>query len=130
MAEEARKSHPKHGAGPTPHKGRDQHGWSPDVEPSGPEQGNPSGHRSFHPDEHAPKTRRSRITEEDKEASLRDVPSETGESHTKRGEERGRSGDKSVRSTGRRGPSQRPSGARDEDSYGVGGPKRKTGKAK
>ncbi|MFC9635198.1 hypothetical protein ACFTY8_39630 [Streptomyces mirabilis] len=38
---------------PSQHKGTQQHGWSPDVDEAR-QQDNPSAHRSFHPDQHAP----------------------------------------------------------------------------
>lgn len=53
MAKQPKSSQPPHGEGPSRHKGTHQHGWSPDVDETR-RQDNPSAHRSFHPDQHAP----------------------------------------------------------------------------
>lgn len=53
MAKQPKSSQPSHGEGPGRHKGTKQHGWSPDVDETQ-QQDNPSAHRSFHPDQHAP----------------------------------------------------------------------------
>ncbi|MEU1447109.1 hypothetical protein, partial [Streptomyces mirabilis] len=53
MAKQPKPSEPPHGEGPSRHKGTQQHGWSPDVDETR-QQDNPSAHRSFHPDQHAP----------------------------------------------------------------------------
>lgn len=50
---QSKSSQPSHGEGPGRHKGTKQHGWSPDVDETR-QQDNPSAHRSFHPDQHAP----------------------------------------------------------------------------
>src|ERR1700754_2230445 len=116
MAKEPR-SHPTHGEGPGRHPGREQHGWSPDVDQTHQEE-NPSAHRSFRPDTYAPKADPSRQpTEKDKEASLKDVPGKTGESSGKRGEQQARSGEKGRRDEGARGRSQRPSGHKDASAH-------------
>ncbi|MFD3875844.1 hypothetical protein [Streptomyces sp. NPDC058623] len=49
MVKQPKPSQPAHSEGPCPHKGTDQHGWSPDVDETK-QQDNPSAHRSFHPD--------------------------------------------------------------------------------
>jgi hypothetical protein len=110
-------SHPAHGEGPGPHHGREQHGWSPDVDQTHHED-NPSAHRSFHPDRYAPKADPGREpTEKDKESSLKDIPAKTGESVGKRGEQRAKSGEKGRHDQGTRGRSGRPSGSKDDSAY-------------
>ncbi|WSQ99045.1 hypothetical protein OG735_13640 [Streptomyces sp. NBC_01210] len=107
------KKHPSHGEGPSRHKGRDQHGWSEDVDDAN--QDNPSAHRSFHPDDHAPgPVRSARPSQEDKEASLSGTPVK---SESRSGEDRGgKSQEKGMHDKGRRGRSQRPSGSKDSSA--------------
>jgi hypothetical protein len=115
MTEQPKSSHPKHGEGPGPHKGTEQHGWSPDVDETR-QQDNPSAHRSFHPDQHAPA-----------KGSEREVSKEeTGNPHGKPVKSRGRRGEdqskadsdeKGMHDTGPRGRSQRPSGTKDASAY-------------
>lgn len=52
MAKERKPSKPS-GGGASRHKGTEHHGWSPDVDETR-QQENPSAHRSFHTEEHAP----------------------------------------------------------------------------
>jgi hypothetical protein len=108
------KKHPSHDEGPSRHKGRDQHGWSPDVDDTN--QGNPSGHRSFHPDAYAPGPMKgSEPSQEDKEASLAGTPVE---SDGRSGEDRGgKPKEQGMHDTGRRGRSQRPSGSKDSSAF-------------
>ncbi|TQK42378.1 hypothetical protein FBY35_3776 [Streptomyces sp. SLBN-118] len=108
------KKHPPHGEGPSRYNGPDQHGWSEDLDDAN--QDNPSGHRSFHPDDHAPGPKRSgRPSERDKEASLSGTPVESetrsGEDHAGKSQEKGREG------KGRRGRSQRPSGSKGSSAF-------------
>jgi hypothetical protein len=108
------KKHPQHGEGPSRHKGRDQHGWSEDVDDAN--QDNPSGHRSFHPDDHAPGPKRpAPPSQQDKEASLSGTPVK---SESRSGEDRGgKSREKGMQDKGRRGRSQRPSGSKDSSAF-------------
>jgi hypothetical protein len=108
------KKQPPHGEGPSRYKGRDQHGWAEDVDDAN--QDNPSAHRSFHPDDHAPGAKRSgRPSEKEKEASLSGTPVE---SDTRSGEDRGgKSQEKGMHDEGRRGRSQRPSGSKDSSAF-------------
>ncbi|MFD0427928.1 hypothetical protein ACFQ60_06125 [Streptomyces zhihengii] len=52
MSQQPKSSGSSHGEGPSRHGGA-QHGWSPDVDETR-RQDNPSAHRSFHPERHAP----------------------------------------------------------------------------
>ncbi|MDI5965389.1 hypothetical protein POF50_022255 [Streptomyces sp. SL13] len=118
MAKEPRKSPPAHGEGPGPHKGTEQHGWSPDVDSTKGRHDNPSAHRSFHPDEYAPPADpHAEPSKEDVDASLRDVPGETGKSISRSGQDHADSGQKGHHAHGRRGHSQRPSGGKDSSAY-------------
>ncbi|MFD3808538.1 hypothetical protein ACFWTC_34330 [Streptomyces sp. NPDC058619] len=111
MANQRRKpSQPTHGAGPSPHKGTEQHGWSPDVDETR-QQDNPSAHRSFHPDKYAPAKGPGRTVSKEESGNPHGTPSK---SMSSRGEEQGKgSGDKGTHGTGPRGRSQRPSGTKD-----------------
>ncbi|MFC8271097.1 hypothetical protein ACFUJR_00845 [Streptomyces sp. NPDC057271] len=111
MGKQPDPSHPRHGEGPGRHKGKEQHGWSPDVDESR-RQDNPSAHRSFHPDEHAPEKGPGRKVSKE----------EAGEPHGKhvkstsrRGEEQStrEGGEDGLHDTGPKGRSRRPSGTRD-----------------
>ncbi|MCS0639518.1 hypothetical protein NX801_28565 [Streptomyces sp. LP05-1] len=112
MAKE--KGHPEHGEGPTRHQGKQQHGWSPDIDDQK-QQDNPSGHRSFHTETYAGEKKASRrsASEREKEESLRGTPLESG---TKSGEDRPEKS-AGMRDTGRRGRSGRPSGSKDDTAY-------------
>ncbi len=90
-----------------------QHGWSPDVNETR-QQENPSASRSFHPEKHAPPRGKGRKAAKEEE---REVPGDTVHSDTTRGEKRGRSSEKGMRDTGRRGRSQRPSGTKDDSAF-------------
>ncbi|MEU3727180.1 hypothetical protein [Streptomyces sp. NPDC031705] len=104
-------SHPRHGEGPSPHAGRKQHGWSPDVDETR-QQDNPSAHRSFHPDEYAPEKGPGRAKSKEEAGNPHGKPVE---STTRRGEDQGKSGDgkDGMHDTGPKGRSRRPSGTRD-----------------
>lgn len=108
------KKQPEHGRGPSRHEGDDQHGWSPDVDATH-QEGNPSAHRSFHPDRYAPSGKNREPTQEDIEASLAGTPvndvSRSGEAQA------GTSGKKQVEDTGPRGQSGRPSGRKDTSEF-------------
>ncbi|MFJ3913807.1 hypothetical protein EDE04_0060 [Streptomyces sp. 2132.2] len=107
------KSHVPHGQGPSRHKGTDQHGWSPDVDATH-QQDNPSAKRSFHPDEHAPSSGRTKATGPSGKAD-EGVPVE---STGRRGEDQAKgSGQKGHHDMGTRGRSQRPSGGKDASAY-------------
>jgi hypothetical protein len=105
---------PSHGEGTSRFEGPDQHGWAPDVDDK--DQNNPSGHRSLHPDTYAPGPKRGRrASQEDKEASTAGTPVK---SESRSGEDQGgKSAEKGMRDTGRRGRSQRPSGAKDASTF-------------
>ncbi|MDX3095550.1 hypothetical protein PV703_04605 [Streptomyces sp. ME01-24h] len=104
-----KKQHPPHGEGPSRHQGDDQHGWATDVDAEK-QQDNPSAHRSFHPDAHAPGGRNREPSSEDIEASKAGTPAHDV---SRSGEERaGTSGKRQIQDTGKRGASGRPSGAK------------------
>ncbi|MFF5184481.1 hypothetical protein ACFY30_11915 [Streptomyces sp. NPDC000345] len=102
-------SEPPHGKGPSRHEGTEQHGWAPDVDETR-QQDNPSAHRSFHPEEHAPARGPGRTRSKEE---TRSVPGDEVSSHGVRGEEYAGEDEKGRRDTGRKGRSQRPSGTRD-----------------
>ncbi|MFF7296141.1 hypothetical protein [Streptomyces sp. NPDC008265] len=110
MAKEP-KSHPGHGEGAGRHKGSEQHGWSPDVDATH-TQHNPSAHRSFHSDEHAPQRGPGRRISEEEAGNPHGRPVK---SSSRRGERqaKGRDGDEGMQDTGPKGRSRRPSGTRD-----------------
>ncbi|SNT55648.1 hypothetical protein [Actinacidiphila glaucinigra] len=109
-----KKQNPSHGQGPSRHKGDDQHGWATDVDATE-QQDNPSGHRSFHPDTYAPGGRNRQPSPEDIEASKEGTPAHDV---SRSGEERaGKSGKRQIQDTGPRGPSGRPSGAKDTSQF-------------
>ncbi|MDF3294369.1 hypothetical protein P3G67_35290 [Streptomyces sp. RB6PN23] len=116
MSKTPKKSHPPHGEGPTRFKeeGTAQHGWGPDIDDPG--RDNPSAHRSFHPDEYAPKPDRSRPAAPES-ASSKGAPEKSGESLTRGAEEQATSGEKGIHDRGRKGRSQRPSGGKDASAY-------------
>ncbi|MFI5672802.1 hypothetical protein [Streptomyces sp. NPDC051704] len=103
-------SQPTHGEAPSPHKGTEQHGWSPDVDETR-QQDNPSAHRSFHPEKYAPATGPGRIVvSEEESGNLHCNPSR---SMGRRGEDQSKgSSDRGMHDTGRRGRSQDPPGTR------------------
>ncbi|WP_069771743.1 hypothetical protein [Streptomyces sp. LUP30] len=109
MSKKPRSSEPPHGEGPSRHEGAGQHGWSPDVDETR-QQDNPSAHRSFHAAEHGEARGRGRTRSAEETKS---VPGDTVKSPGARGEEYGDADEKGRRDTGRKGRSQRPSGARD-----------------
>ncbi|QMU77183.1 hypothetical protein GXW83_17195 [Streptacidiphilus sp. PB12-B1b] len=90
-----------------------EHGWGPSVDAT-PTQDNPSAHRSFHPDEYAPKPGPGRTVskEETGKVTGNTVKSDgrRGEDHAKKGGQQGH------HDTGPKGASQRPSGGRDASS--------------
>ena len=97
------------------HEGEEQHGWSPDVDATRQEE-NPSAHRSFHPEEHAPEA------DEEHETQVEDrTPAGTGESSTAGGEEHAKRYDEAEgkEDRGPRGPSGRPSGEKKAE-HGTG----------
>ncbi|GGT64744.1 hypothetical protein P6B95_03465 [Streptomyces atratus] len=110
MPKNEKSSQPSHGEGPSRHKGAHQHGWSSDVDETH-QEANESAHRSFHPDEYAPKPGPGRkISKEETE----EVPGNTVKSTHRPGQERaGKSGESGMHDTGPRGRSQRLSGTRD-----------------
>ncbi|MFG2631414.1 hypothetical protein [Streptomyces sp. NPDC048473] len=110
MPKNERSSQPSHGEGPSRHKGAHQHGWASDVDETHQEP-NDSAHRSFHPDEYAPKPGPGRkISKEE----TKEVSGNTVKSTHRPGQERaGKSGESGMHDTGPRGRSQRPSGTRD-----------------
>ncbi|MGW6843571.1 hypothetical protein [Streptomyces sp. NPDC054958] len=119
------KSHVPHGEGPSRHEGTEQHGWSPDVD-STHTQDNPSAKRSFHPEEHAPKSSK------DSRASTSPGKADEGvpvESRGRRGEDQSKGrGQKGHHDMGTRGKSQRPSGGRDATAVTGVDPKDADGK--
>ncbi|MFI5757254.1 hypothetical protein [Streptomyces sp. NPDC051569] len=110
-----KRSQPPNSAGPGQFKGREQHGWSPDVDETA-QQANPSAHRSFHPDQYAPEPDKGRTTSsaEDKKESLAGSPVE---STSGRGEDRAGKSREGMHDTGRKGRSDRPSGSKDSSAY-------------
>ncbi|MFJ3582217.1 hypothetical protein ACIPPS_08260 [Streptomyces sp. NPDC090127] len=90
-----------------------QHGWSPDVDETR-QQDNPSASRSFNPEKHAPSRGKGRKVSEEETGS---VPGDTVRSEATGGEERGRSSQKGMEDTGRKGRSQRPSGTKDDEAF-------------
>ncbi|MGX1885508.1 hypothetical protein [Streptomyces sp. NPDC055287] len=113
MPKQSKPSEPSHGEGPSRHKGTEQHGWAPDVDDTR-QQENPSARRSFHTDEHAPgKGPGRKPSREEKKP----VPGDKVESDSARGEEYGDTSEKGMRDTGRKGRSQRPSGAKDASAF-------------
>lgn len=111
MAKQPKSSQPPHGEGPSRHKGTQQHGWSPDVDETR-QQDNPSAHRSFHPDQHAPEKGPGRKVSKEEAGNPHGRPVK---STSDRGEEqsKARSDEKGMHDTGPKGRSQRPSGTRD-----------------
>ncbi|MFF6772226.1 hypothetical protein ACFY8W_01530 [Streptomyces sp. NPDC012637] len=112
MAEKPKSSKPSRGE-PSRDGMAGQHGWSPDVDETR-QQENPSASRSFHPEKHAPPRGKGRKISKEEEG---DVPGDTVHSDTARGEKRGRSSEKGMRDTGRRGRTQRPSGTKDDSAF-------------
>lgn len=104
-------SHSPHGEGASRFEGREQHGWSPDVDETA-QQSNPSAHRSFRPDRYAPEPdAKSKASDADRKKSMEGTPVE---SHSRRGEEHARkSRGEGTHDTGPKGRSRRPSGTRD-----------------
>ncbi|WP_042374756.1 hypothetical protein [Streptacidiphilus neutrinimicus] len=107
----------KHTKSPTgtPAMNRDdvpERGWGPSVDDTS-TQVNPSAHRSFHPDQYAPKPgpRPPVATEESGNPAGNPV-----RSHGRRGEDIAKKPQKGHHDTGPRGPSQRPSGTRDQSA--------------
>ncbi|WP_129768326.1 hypothetical protein [Streptomyces sp. L-9-10] len=103
------------GESPGRFKGRDQHGWSPDVDETS-QQDNPSAHRSFHPDRYAPDSdARREPSAEDKKRSTEGTPVE---SRSRRGEDQARkSKSEGMHDTGPKGRTRRPSGSRDATAH-------------
>lgn len=110
MTKQPKPSQPSRGEGTSRHKGTKQHGWSPDVDETHQEE-NPSAHRSFHPDEHAPAKGPGRKVSTAEAGNPHGNPSK---SRGRRGEKASKgSGDKGMHDLGSRGRSQRPSGSKD-----------------
>ncbi|MFE4255661.1 hypothetical protein ACFRU3_40640 [Streptomyces sp. NPDC056910] len=111
MAKQPKSSQPSHGEGPGPHKGTKQHGWSPDVDETR-QQDNPSAHRSFHPDQHAPAKGSGREVSKEEAGDPHGKPVKSG---GRRGEDQSKADrdEKGMHDTGLRGRSQRPSGTKD-----------------
>ncbi|MEV6654360.1 hypothetical protein [Streptomyces sp. NPDC051219] len=79
------------------------------------QQENPSAHRSFHTEEHAPgKGSGRKVSRQEKNPP----PGTVAESDSRRGEEYAKESDEEGRrETGRRGRSQRPSGTKDAEAF-------------
>ncbi|MFF0205209.1 hypothetical protein [Streptomyces sp. NPDC005017] len=106
-----KKPHPSrsaHGQDPN-RQGTGQHGWASDVDETR-QQDNPSAHRSFHSDEYGGRKGPGRTKSREE---TRQVPGDTVESASKRGEEHADGDEKGRSSTGRKGHSRRPSGTKD-----------------
>ncbi|NJP50345.1 hypothetical protein HCJ93_09740 [Streptomyces sp. SBST2-5] len=99
--------------GPSRHQGSEHHGWSPDVDEKR-QQDNPSAHRSFHPEEHAPSRGAGREPSKEERTS---VPGDAVKSETRRGEEHGAGPPQGRRDTERRGTSGRPAGGKDASEF-------------
>ncbi|MBD0694749.1 hypothetical protein [Streptomyces sp. CBMA123] len=82
----------------------EQHGWSGDIDAEE-QQSNDSAHRSFHPDEYAPRPGPGREPSPEEEG---EVPGQTVKSDGPRGEDQGPSPHR--RDHGPQGPSGRPAG--------------------
>ncbi|MCX4825564.1 hypothetical protein OG883_38085 [Streptomyces sp. NBC_01142] len=114
MAKKPKSSQPSQGEGPSRHQGSQQHGWSPDVDETR-QQDNPSAHRSFHPEEHAPEKGKGRKVSREEAKS---VPGDTAKSTGRRGEEQAKRADEEgMHDTGSRGRSQRSSGTKDASAF-------------
>ncbi|RXS79327.1 MULTISPECIES: hypothetical protein [Streptomyces] len=112
MSDKRKSSHPKMGEGPSAHKGSEQHGWSPDVDQTE-QQENPSAHRSFHPERHAP----GRDPSKEGSGQEKVPPASEVKGETKGGERRAAKKDeKGMRDLGPKGRSRRPSGGRDTEA--------------
>ncbi|MFJ3519714.1 hypothetical protein [Streptomyces sp. NPDC090131] len=111
MAKQPKSSQPRHGEGPSPHKGTEQHGWSPDVDETR-QQVNPSAHRSFHPEQYAPAKGPGRKVAKEEAGNPHGRPTK---SMSGRGEDRSKAGsdEEGMHDTGPKGRSQRPSGTKD-----------------
>ncbi|MFE9803230.1 hypothetical protein ACFYP6_30970 [Streptomyces goshikiensis] len=111
MAKQEKPSQPRHGEGPSPHKGTKQHGWSPDVDETR-QQDNPSAHRSFHPDQYAPAKGAGREVSKEEAGNPHGRPTK---GMSRRGEDQSKAGSDQdgMHDTGPRGHSKRPSGTRD-----------------
>ncbi|MEW2135678.1 hypothetical protein AB0892_03560 [Streptomyces sp. NPDC005409] len=111
MAKQPKSSHPRHGEGPSPHKGTEQHGWSPDVDETR-QQDNPSAHRSFHPDQYAPEKGAGRKVSKEEAGHPHGEPTK---STSRRGEDQSKTGrgEEGMHDMGPKGRSQRPSGTKD-----------------
>ncbi|MCY0946087.1 hypothetical protein [Streptomyces antarcticus] len=110
MSKQPKPSQPTRGEGPSPHKGTNQHGWSPDVDETT-QQDNPSAHRSFHPDEYAPAKGPGRKVSKEEAGNPHGKPVK---SHGTRGEDQSKGSEETgMHDTGPRGRSQRPSGTKD-----------------
>ncbi|MFG3104395.1 hypothetical protein ACGFZL_28310 [Streptomyces sp. NPDC048182] len=94
-------------------QGDAHHGWSPDVDAQHTED-NPSAHRSFHAEEHAPDKGRGRRPSD---AERGQVPGDTVESDHRGGEEHARKGDNGMHGKGGRGRSGRPTGTKDDSAF-------------
>ena len=115
MSKDAQEPEANRGTAPSPHRGEKHHGWAEDVDAQRQEP-NPSAHRSFHPDEYAPEPDQGH-TPGDRDASLRDVPSRTGDSDTRSGQDYAEKDEEGMRRKGRRGRSQRPSGEKGSRAF-------------
>ncbi|MFE2914799.1 hypothetical protein [Kitasatospora indigofera] len=104
------KTRPSTGDGTSRFEGDKQHGWSPDIDEEHQEP-NDSARKSFDPDAAPPPgPGRERAKEEDQ-----NVPGNTVESTTRRGEDRSKGAE--SYDTGPQGPSRRPSGGRTADAH-------------
>ncbi|MET9653273.1 hypothetical protein ABZZ44_23800 [Streptomyces sp. NPDC006460] len=108
-------SHPPQGDGTSRHPGKEQHGWSPDVDSTRQEE-NPSAERSFHTEENTPDTPSRSKRSAGSQKADEGTPVE---SHGRRGEDQSEKsgGQKGHHDLGRRGQSQRPSGGKDAEAY-------------
>ncbi|RST06943.1 hypothetical protein EF910_08145 [Streptomyces sp. WAC07149] len=82
---------------------------------NGGEQGNPSAHRSFHPERYAPERGPGRtVSKEEESGGAHGRPTPRS---TRGGEETAASGERGMRDHGRRGRSGRPSGGKDASAF-------------
>ncbi|WP_411090517.1 hypothetical protein [Streptomyces sp. 049-1] len=114
MPEERKSSKPSNGHGTSRHQGREQHGWSPDVDETRQQEDNPSARRSFHAEKHAPGRGPGRKTSKEERTP---VPGDVAPDNARRGEKRGAEPEQGMRDTGGRGRSGRPSGTKDDSAF-------------
>jgi hypothetical protein len=113
MPEERKSPKPPGRGGVSRHQGSEHHGWSPDVDDTQ-RQDNPSAHKSFHAEEHAPARGAGR---KQSKAERTSVTGDVAKSDARRGEEQGDKSEKGTRDTGSRGRSGRPSGTKSDSAF-------------